>query len=190
MAKGPAVWIGIDGIDGTFKTTACQYIREEIDIPFITFGEGNWPIEIRKNSDAFAMNVVGQVAEYLPSMLIDRTLVSTWVYEHLDFNSLPWETLYPKRKTIFITLVDDVERTIIREGLQAYSDLKIKRLNEQQRFLQASERLGRKGYPTQIISCIGGPEIIAAKIIEILRARQFEILDIEKKKAWEDEFVG
>jgi hypothetical protein len=182
MSRGPALWIGLDGIDGVGKTTAARSVSAILDIPIVRSGYNPeskpWPNSLRRVNDLMVMSTIHQTAQYLPSIIFDRTMVSVCAYNRdVNPNQFPWETYYPIEKCIFITLVDDIERTIKSEGLEVFRPLMLKRIHEQKRFLAMSRFMGQRGYRTKTIISKGGPEVTYKAIIDYIRGIQLGILE-------------
>jgi hypothetical protein len=193
MARGPAFWIGIDGIDGVGKTTAAHSVSAILDIPIVRSGYNPeskpWPNSLRRVNDLMVMSTIHQLQSYLPSIVFDRTMISVCAYNReIDPREFPWETYYPQNKTIFITLTDDIERTIKSEGLEVFRPLMLKRIHEQKRFLDMSRFMGQRGYKTRIISSNGGPDLTHHAIIKYIRGIQLETLEtLRRERIMEDD---
>lgn len=186
MAQGPSVIVCLDGIDGVGKSSAASLVGAFMDIPVITGGrkwDGTpWPVELKKNTDLLIMNTLNQLGKHRPSIILDRCMVSTVVYNPtvIVMSEVPWETFYPKDKTVFITIVDNIEECIRREDLQPYHTLVQQRIHEQQRFLDMSQWLGHRGYKTRIAQGHQGVMHIANAIREEIRLVQRSILEVER----------
>lgn len=181
MSRGPSIFVCIDGIDHVGKSTCCEWLSSTMDIPVVCSGRDltgrPWSQEIRANNDSLVMTTLSQMSEYLPSVLFDRSAASVMVYEDRSPATFDWELYYPKDKTVFVTLVDDVENTIRREGLDFYRPLMMKRITEQSRFIKMAQFLGMRGYRTTIISTDGGPIETYKKVGSYIRAMQLDILE-------------
>jgi hypothetical protein len=194
VSKGPAIWVVIDGIDGVGKTTCCGFVSAILDIPTVRSGRNlagtPWPAEIRACNDALVMTTIHQVKDYLPSVVFDRSQVSVCAYNKEawdNFDNYPWELYYPKDRTVFITLTDDIERTIKSEGEEVYRPLMIQRIHEQRRFVILAEYLGKMGYRTTVIPASDGPVVTYHRVIDYIRAMQLDILEDYKRKGLEED---
>jgi hypothetical protein len=116
------------------------------------------------------MQVVKVLSGTIPSVLFDRSMVSAMVHnETLKFQSSEWLVIYPVHQTIFITLIDDIHRTISSEGAVATEELVAQRQNEQERFLKVSSDLKSLGYSTAVLSADYGEKFVCATIINHIK---------------------
>lgn len=132
------------------------------------------------------MEETKRVFDYLPSLVVVPSLATSVAMFGLDISRIRLEAVYPKDKTLFITLIENIDAEMKTEGTSVYAPLMSPRFERKRRFIEASQQFGRMGYRTKCIDDMGAVIDTVHRVIEEIRLTQRNILELEKKRRSEE----
>lgn len=176
--RAPFVLVCIDGNDAV---EVARSVHAFLDIPAVGRGITAPTLHVQ------FMREIQRVFEFVPAMVVCPTLV-TYCYEYPSMVSeIAWDKIYPKDKTLFISLAENISADIETEGTHHLTPLYRSLMRREAGKATVSMELAKLGYRSKIISDIGSRMDIIGKVLAEIRLTQRNILEIEKERRAHDE---